>query len=115
MILVAVCGVVLAGIKNLSRLAPAFLAPVLVSVFFILVGIWSSSSRDLEGDGISGISIKNLKDNWPPVYHVTDDNGIPKDSSLANATQNITWSFQVGQHDITHRFDQLSALLFQTN
>ncbi|QDZ20292.1 family 12 solute carrier protein [Chloropicon primus] len=90
-----VVSVVFAGMKHLSRLAPAFLAPVLLSVFFILVGIWSSNSRNLEGDGISGISMANLKDNWSPEYYDTDANGFPGHSSkFKTGASTVPWSFQ---------------------
>ena len=36
LLLLFVVSIVLAGMKHLSRLAPAFLAPVLLSIFFIL-------------------------------------------------------------------------------
>lgn len=94
-ILVLVVGVVFAGMKNLSRLAPAFLAPVLLSVFFILVGIWSSDSRDLDGEGISGISLANLKDNTASEYYRTDDSGIPENSDrFAASSTLVSWNFQ---------------------
>lgn len=94
-LLLFVISIVLAGMKHLSRLAPAFLAPVLLSIFFILVGIWSSKDRNLEGDGISGISMANLKENWSPEYYDTDANGFPSHSSkFKSGTSTVPWSFQ---------------------
>ena len=94
-LLLFVVSIVLAGMKYLSRLAPGFLAPVLLSVFFILVGIWTSNERNLNNEGISGISLANLKDNWSPEYFRTDDNGFPEHSSkFKSGTSTMSWNFQ---------------------
>ena len=95
LLLLFVVSIVLAGMKHLSRLAPAFLAPVLLSIFFILVGIWSSNERNLSNEGISGISISNLRDNWSPEYFSTDANGFPSHSSkFKDGSSTVPWNFQ---------------------
>jgi len=86
-ILALLAGLVVMGVKHITKIAPFFLIPVLLSVFFIQIGIYSATD-DNKG-GITGMSRKTLADNWAPEFVTTDAQGVPDPAGGA------TWSFQV--------------------
>jgi len=84
-ITILVALIVCSGMQRLSKIAPVFLAPVLVSVFCIWIGVWSSSDKD--GGGFTGLQGSTLSDNFNSVYVKTNEHGMPKiDGSF-------TWGF----------------------
>ncbi|XP_057988184.1 cation-chloride cotransporter 1 [Hevea brasiliensis] len=70
------CFIVFGGVKMINRVAPAFLIPVLFSLFCIFVGIFSTRKND-PTTGITGLSLESFKDNWSSDYQFTNDAGIP--------------------------------------
>ncbi|GAB4861980.1 Protein ccc1 [Ancistrocladus abbreviatus] len=68
--------IVFGGVKMINRVAPAFLIPVLLSVFCIFIGIFASG-KDKPDEGITGLSLKSFRDNWGPDYQTTNSAGIP--------------------------------------
>lgn len=75
------------GVKHITKIAPFFLIPVLLSVFFIQIGIYSATD-DGKG-GITGMSRKTLLANWAPDFVTTDAQGVPDPAGGAS------WNFQV--------------------
>jgi hypothetical protein len=84
---VLLAGLVVMGVKHITKIAPFFLIPVLLSVFFIQIGIYSAT--DDGNGGITGMSRKTLADNWAPDFVITDAQGVP------DPTGGTTWNFQV--------------------
>ena len=74
--------IVASGMQRLSKIAPFFLAPVLVSVLCIWIGTWTSSA---DSSGVTGLTGSTLGDNMGSVYLNT--NGAPE------AGGNFAWSF----------------------
>ncbi|EEF35772.1 cation-chloride cotransporter 1 [Ricinus communis] len=70
------CFIVFGGVKMINRVAPAFLIPVLFSLFCIFVGIFLARKDD-PAPGITGLSLESFKDNWSSEYQFTNDAGIP--------------------------------------
>ncbi|KNA13334.1 hypothetical protein SOVF_117890 isoform B [Spinacia oleracea] len=68
--------IVFGGVKMINRVAPAFLIPVLFSVFCIFIGIFASK-EDKPVEGITGMSLTTFKDNWSSAYQMTNKAGIP--------------------------------------
>ncbi|GMH03903.1 hypothetical protein Nepgr_005742 [Nepenthes gracilis] len=83
---VILCFIVFGGVKIINRVAPAFLIPVLFSVFCIFIGIFASG-KDKPAEGITGLSSKTLKENWSPDYQTTNSAGIPDPNGSVN------WNF----------------------
>ncbi|KAA8514853.1 hypothetical protein F0562_018032 [Nyssa sinensis] len=83
---IILCFIVFGGVKMINRVAPAFLLPVLFSVFCIFVGI-VSAGKDHPATGITGWSLETLKDNWSSDYQTTNNAGIP------DSEGNIYWNF----------------------
>ena len=77
--------IVSSGMQRLSKIAPVFLAPVLVSVLCIWIGVWTSSPKD--GPGITGLKGSTIDDNFGSVYVPTDQHGQP------TAGGSFTWGF----------------------
>ncbi|KAH9311607.1 hypothetical protein KI387_026642, partial [Taxus chinensis] len=75
-ITVVLCLVVFGGVKTINKVAPAFLVPVLLSVFLIFIGIFSASQRSNSFD-INGLSLSTFKRNWGSNYQQTNRAGIP--------------------------------------
>ena len=77
---------VLAGMKRLSKIAPLFFVPVVVSILLIFVGIGLARPS---GEGITGLRAGTWADNWAftPHYLPTDENGFP------SADGKVAWSF----------------------
>ncbi|XP_074558777.1 cation-chloride cotransporter 1 isoform X1 [Curcuma longa] len=73
---ILLCFVVFGGVKMINRVAPAFLIPVLFSLFCIYIGIFSSS-RSNDSSGITGLRSQTFKDNWSSDYQFTTNAGIP--------------------------------------
>ncbi|KAJ8642147.1 hypothetical protein MRB53_018841 [Persea americana] len=70
------CFVVVGGVKMINRVAPAFLIPVLLSIFCIFLGIFTAPRHDAP-PGITGLSLHMLKDNWSSDYQRTNSAGMP--------------------------------------
>ncbi|KAM7500503.1 hypothetical protein LguiA_024917 [Lonicera macranthoides] len=83
---IALCFIVFGGVKMINRVAPAFLVPVLFSLFSIFVGIFLAR-KDYPEAGITGLSLESLKDNWSSDYQSTNDAGIPDPNGK------ISWNF----------------------
>ncbi|XP_044478193.1 cation-chloride cotransporter 1-like isoform X5 [Mangifera indica] len=83
---IIICFIVFGGVKMINRVAPAFLIPVLFSLFCIFVGVLFAKKGD-PASGITGLSLKTFKDNWSSDYQKTNKAGIPD----PNGT--VTWSF----------------------
>jgi potassium/chloride transporter 4/5/6 len=77
---------VFGGVKMINRVAPAFLVPVLLSIFCIFIGIFLAKTDDPD-NGITGLRLKSFKDNWGSAYQMTNDAGIP------DPTGGTYWSF----------------------
>ncbi|XP_010265903.1 PREDICTED: cation-chloride cotransporter 1-like [Nelumbo nucifera] len=73
---IILCFIVFGGVQMINRVAPAFLLPVLFSVFCIFTGIFSAKKDD-PSPGITGLSMETFKDNWSSDYQRTNDAGIP--------------------------------------
>ncbi|XP_039039942.1 cation-chloride cotransporter 1-like [Hibiscus syriacus] len=73
---IILCIIVFGGVKMINRVAPVFLVPVLISVLFIFIGIFKAKNNDPE-NGITGLNIESLKDNWDPQYQNTNSDGVP--------------------------------------
>ncbi|XVE48510.1 hypothetical protein DITRI_Ditri01bG0007600 [Diplodiscus trichospermus] len=95
---IILCLIVFGGVKIINRVAPAFLVPVLFSVFCILIGVFLAKKDDPEHKrnmlivmfdtaGVTGLSLKSFKDNWSSDYQNTNDAGIP------DADGKVEWNF----------------------
>ncbi|KAG8385220.1 hypothetical protein BUALT_Bualt03G0019500 [Buddleja alternifolia] len=73
---IILCFIVFGGVKMINRVAPAFLIPVLFSLFCIFIGIFLARENRPD-EGITGLSLKSFKDNWSPEYQRTNNAGIP--------------------------------------
>ncbi|KAK3267202.1 Protein ccc1 [Cymbomonas tetramitiformis] len=86
-ILSLLAAMVLGGVKHISRVAPFFLVPVLLSVLFIQIGIYLAPS-DSAPSGITGLKYSTVRDNFEPEFTNTDAQGNP------TADGEMEWSFQ---------------------
>ncbi|XP_020518622.1 cation-chloride cotransporter 1 isoform X2 [Amborella trichopoda] len=73
---ILLCFIVFGGVKIINRVAPAFLIPVLFSLFCIFIGIFAAPRHGATPD-ITGLSFSTFKDNWSPGYNRTNAAGIP--------------------------------------
>ncbi|XP_011046736.1 PREDICTED: cation-chloride cotransporter 1-like [Populus euphratica] len=73
---IILCFIVFGGVKMINRVAPAFLIPVLFSLFCIFIGIFLTK-KDYPADGITGLSLESFKENWSSDYQFTNNAGIP--------------------------------------
>ncbi|KAF9666471.1 hypothetical protein SADUNF_Sadunf16G0232700 [Salix dunnii] len=73
---IILCFIVFGGVKMINRVAPAFLIPVLFSLFCIFIGIFLTK-KNHPVDGITGLSLESFKENWSPDYQFTNNAGIP--------------------------------------
>ena len=76
--------IVASGMQRLSKIAPVFLAPVLVSVLCIWIGTWTSSA---DSSGVTGLTGDTLSDNMSSVYVATNQHGAPEAGGA------FAWSF----------------------
>ncbi|CAA7062358.1 unnamed protein product [Microthlaspi erraticum] len=83
---ILLCFIVFGGVKMINRVAPAFLVPVLLSIFCIFIGIFLAKTDDPD-TGITGLRLKSFKDNWGSAYQMTNNAGIP------DPTGGTYWSF----------------------
>ncbi|XP_047315261.1 cation-chloride cotransporter 1-like isoform X2 [Impatiens glandulifera] len=83
---IILCFIVFGGVKMINRVAPAFLIPVLLSIFCIFIGI-VSSGKDRPAPGFTGLSLHTFKDNWSSNYQFTNEAGIPDPNGK------MYWSF----------------------
>ncbi|XP_022762679.1 cation-chloride cotransporter 1-like isoform X2 [Durio zibethinus] len=73
---IILCIIVFGGVKMINRVAPAFLLPVLFSIFCIFIGVFLAKKDDPE-PGVTGLSLESFKDNWSSDYQNTNSAGIP--------------------------------------
>ncbi|KAK4589020.1 hypothetical protein RGQ29_019859 [Quercus rubra] len=73
---IVLCFIVFGGVKMINRVAPAFLIPVLFSLFCIFIGVFLTR-KDNPAVGITGLSLDTFKDNWGPGYQNTNEAGVP--------------------------------------
>ncbi|XP_010921512.1 cation-chloride cotransporter 1 isoform X2 [Elaeis guineensis] len=73
---ILLCFIVFGGVKIINKVAPAFLIPVLFSIFCIFIGIFVAP-RSNASSGITGLSAKTFKDNWSSDYQRTTNAGVP--------------------------------------
>ncbi|KAF3450326.1 hypothetical protein FNV43_RR06406 [Rhamnella rubrinervis] len=83
---ILLCFIVFGGVKMINRVAPAFLIPVLFSLFCIYVGI-ALAGKDDPAKGVTGLSLQSLKDNWSSDYQNTNSGGVPDPDGK------VTWNF----------------------
>nr|ACE78321.1 cation-chloride cotransporter-like protein [Lotus tenuis] len=83
---IVLCFIVFGGVKMINRVAPAFLIPVLFSLICIYLGILLAR-EDHPAEGITGLSLETLKDNWGSEYQKTNDAGIPEPDG------SVSWNF----------------------
>ncbi|XP_058071593.1 cation-chloride cotransporter 1 isoform X2 [Magnolia sinica] len=73
---ILLCFIVFGGVKIINKVAPAFLIPVLFSLFCIFIGIFAAPKHNAS-PGITGLRLSTFKDNWSSDYQFTNDAGIP--------------------------------------
>ncbi|KAL2892803.1 Cation-chloride cotransporter 1 [Bienertia sinuspersici] len=83
---ICLCFIVFGGVKMINRVAPAFLIPVLLSIFCIFIGVFASG-KNKPAEGITGLSLTTFKDNWSSAYQMTNEAGIP------DPTGSVYWNF----------------------
>ncbi|KAK6932092.1 Amino acid permease/ SLC12A domain [Dillenia turbinata] len=83
---IILCFIVFGGVKMINRVAPAFLIPVLFSLFCIYMGIFLAG-KDHPATGITGLSLESFKNNWSSDYQFTNNAGIPDPKG------SIYWNF----------------------
>ncbi|GLJ53236.1 hypothetical protein SUGI_1134600 [Cryptomeria japonica] len=84
---ILLCFVVFGGVKIINKVAPAFLVPVLLSLFCIFIGVFSSS-RLHDKSKITGLRWHTFKNNWNAEYQRTNRAGIPASDGI------IYWNFE---------------------
>nr|XP_024365910.1 cation-chloride cotransporter 1-like isoform X2 [Physcomitrium patens] len=70
------CVIVFGGVKIINRVSPAFLMPVILSLFCIFIGIFTAG-RHSDSTGITGLKASTLRENLGSRYQYTNDAGIP--------------------------------------
>ncbi|KAK1319229.1 Cation-chloride cotransporter 1 [Acorus calamus] len=85
---ILLCFIVFGGVKMINRVAPAFLVPVILSLFCIFIGMLASPKNDAaRKDGITGLKFATFKNNWASEYQSTNNAGIPEENGA------IFWNF----------------------
>ncbi|CAN1249272.1 Cation-chloride cotransporter 1 [Linum perenne] len=75
-ITIILCFIVFGGVKMINRVAPTFLIPVLFSMTCIFAGLFLARNN-YPANGITGLSMQSLKENWGSAYQFTNEAGIP--------------------------------------
>ncbi|CAI5989727.1 unnamed protein product [Closterium sp. NIES-65] len=83
---VALCIVVLGGVRVVVRVGPLFLIPSILAIICIFIGI-IVAPRSGSPEGLTGLSLSTLSSNWASDYQKTNANGIPDENG------NFNWSF----------------------
>ncbi|KAF3340544.1 putative Na+/K+/Cl-cotransport protein [Carex littledalei] len=83
---ILLCFIVFGGVKIINRVAPAFLIPVLFSLFCIFIGIFVAPRHNAES-GITGLRAATFRDNWSSDYQPTNNAGVPDPDG------SIDWDF----------------------
>ncbi|KAK9115011.1 hypothetical protein Syun_021808 [Stephania yunnanensis] len=73
---ILLCFIVFGGVKLINRVAPAFLLPVIFSLFCIFIGIFRSKN-DYPSTGVTGLRASTFKENWSSDYQRTNNAGVP--------------------------------------
>ncbi|CAA6663105.1 unnamed protein product [Spirodela intermedia] len=84
---ILLCFIVFGGVKMINKVAPAFLIPVLFSLFCIFIGIFVAPRKNASS-GITGLSLHTFSDNWGSAYQRTNNAGIPDPDG------SIYWNFK---------------------
>ncbi|KAB1222707.1 Cation-chloride cotransporter 2 [Morella rubra] len=84
---ILLCFIVFGGVKMINRVAPAFLIPVVFSLFCIFIGIFLAR-KDKPAVGITGLSSESFRDNWSPGYQNTNEAGVPDPEG------HVYWNFK---------------------
>ncbi|KAG0479858.1 hypothetical protein HPP92_010716 [Vanilla planifolia] len=89
--------IVFGGVKTINKVAPAFLIPVLLSLFCIFIGIFVAPKSDAP-NGITGLNLNTFKDNWSSDYQHTTTAGIPDPEgpvfwNFKLLTASVAWPF----------------------
>lgn len=76
---IALCLVVVGGVRLVSRLGSAFFVSAIVAIVCIFVGLLTCprGSMSTTNPGITGLHGYNIVANWGPLYPRTDQNGFP--------------------------------------
>ncbi|CAL0304875.1 unnamed protein product [Lupinus luteus] len=83
---IILCLIVFGGVRMINRVAPAFLIPVLFSLICIFLGV-ILARKDHPAEGVTGLSLETLKENWSSDYKKTNSAGIPETDG------SVTWDF----------------------
>ncbi|KAL6282723.1 hypothetical protein ACE6H2_013652 [Prunus campanulata] len=83
---IILCFIVFGGVKMINRVAPAFLIPVLLSLFCIYIGI-ALARKNYPVDEVTGLSLNSFKENWNSEYQKTNNAGIPDPDGK------VSWNF----------------------
>uniref|UniRef100_A0ACD5YB12 Uncharacterized protein n=1 Tax=Avena sativa TaxID=4498 RepID=A0ACD5YB12_AVESA len=83
---ILLCFVVFGGVKIINKVAPAFLMAVLFSILCIYIGVLNAPSPNAP-NGITGLSMTTLRDNWSADYQRTNNAGVPDPNG------SIYWDF----------------------
>jgi potassium/chloride transporter 4/5/6 len=84
---IVLCFIVFGGVKMINRVAPAFLIPVLFSLFCIFMGVFLAR-KDHPKIGLTGLSLETFKENWSPGYQNTNEAGVPDPEG------SVYWNFK---------------------
>ncbi|OIV97289.1 hypothetical protein TanjilG_07041 [Lupinus angustifolius] len=84
---IILCFIVFGGVKMINRVAPAFLIPVLFSLICIFLGV-ILARKDHPAEGVTGLSLETIKENWNSDYQKTNAAGIPETDG------SVTWDFK---------------------
>lgn len=83
---ILLCFIVFGGVKIINKVAPAFLIPVLFSLFCIFIGVLVAP-RSNAASGITGLKSQSFRDNWSSDYQRTTNSGVPDPEG------SIYWNF----------------------
>ncbi|XP_020273287.1 cation-chloride cotransporter 1 [Asparagus officinalis] len=83
---ILLCFIVFGGVKMINKVAPAFLIPVLFSLFCIFIGVFVAP-RSNASSGVTGLKLGTFRDNWGSGYQRTTNAGVP------DLMGPINWSF----------------------
>uniref|UniRef100_A0A2N9IMF7 Amino acid permease/ SLC12A domain-containing protein n=1 Tax=Fagus sylvatica TaxID=28930 RepID=A0A2N9IMF7_FAGSY len=81
---IVLCFIVFGGVKMINRVAPAFLIPVLFSLFCIFMGVFLARK-----DHPKSLSLETFKENWSPGYQNTNEAGVPDPEG------SVYWNFKI--------------------
>lgn len=83
---ILLCFIVFGGVKIINKVAPAFLIPVLFSLFCIFVGVFLAPKSNASS-GVTGLKLSTFRDNWSSSYQRTTNAGVP------DPLGSMSWTF----------------------